>query len=325
MEALSVVFATFLSGWLAPKVLKLCKDKKLMDAVTDRSSHKTPTPRGGGLGIVAVVLLMSSFLHGVTPFPLQGFLVLSLMCALVIAGLGILDDKYALPAWLRLLVQMLCVGVSLVFLPQLFADIAPFWVEKLLLLLAWTWFINLYNFMDGLDGLATVQAIFIGLGVVIFYPPIAPLALAYIGACIGFLRLNWPPAKIFLGDVGSTFLGFYGAALLFAALASAPSLNLLCALFVVPMVFTADATYTLIKRLMQGKLPWRAHREHWYQRAHLLGMRHNQVLWRAILLYTLLLGLAVVGFSAHMGGWTVLAGLLPLVYASRRIVYLEGK
>jgi UDP-N-acetylmuramyl pentapeptide phosphotransferase/UDP-N-acetylglucosamine-1-phosphate transferase len=220
---------------------------------------------------------------------------------------------------------MVCVAGSLAFLPQLFPDLAPLWVEKTVLFLAWVWFVNLYNFMDGLDGFATVQAIFIGLGVVIFQPALAPLALAFIGACMGFLRFNWPPAKIFLGDVGSTFIGFYAGALLLATLGSAPSITLLCSLFTVPLLFTADATYTLIRRAFQRKLPWEAHREHWYQRAHLMGMRHNQVLWRAILLYTTLLGIAVAGSISHLTGLTVLAGLVPLVYAARRIVYLEGK
>ncbi|MBI1363899.1 MAG: glycosyl transferase [Proteobacteria bacterium] len=325
MEALSVICATFFSGWLAPKIVRMAKEKSLMDVANERSSHTTPTPRGGGIGIVLTVLLVSAALHGLGTFPQQTFLLVSLGLGLVIAALGYLDDRHNLPARLRLLIQLVCIGTALVFLPKITPDFVPVWAEKVFLLLAWTWFVNLYNFMDGLDGLATVQAIFIGLGVVILSPVLAPLALVYIGACMGFLRTNWPPAKIFMGDVGSTFLGFYGAALLLATLANAPSLPLFCSLITVPMLFVADATYTLFKRLFQGKLPWVAHREHWYQRAHLMGMRHNQVLWRAILLYTTLLGVAVGGYITQSTGLTVLAGLLPLLYAARRIVYLEGK
>jgi UDP-N-acetylmuramyl pentapeptide phosphotransferase/UDP-N-acetylglucosamine-1-phosphate transferase len=325
MEALSVISATFFGGYLAPKIVELCKRQNLMNTVTERSSHKVPTPRGGGIGIVLVVLMVSGVLHGLTAFPQQTFLIVALTAGLGIAILGYLDDRKGLPAWLRLLVQLGLTAVALAFLPQIFPTLLPFWVEKTLLLLAWVWFINLFNFMDGLDGIATVQAIFVGLGVVVLAPQLAPLALAFIGACMGFLRTNWPPAKIFLGDVGSTFLGFYGAALMLAILAETPSFNLLCSLLTVPLLFVADATYTLIKRLLQGKLPWQAHREHWYQRAHLVGMRHNQVLWRAILLYTLLLVIAVSGYVHQTAGLTVLVGLLPLLYAARRIVYLEGK
>jgi UDP-N-acetylmuramyl pentapeptide phosphotransferase/UDP-N-acetylglucosamine-1-phosphate transferase len=147
------------------------------------------------------------------------------------------------------------------------------------------WWINLFNFMDGIDGLAAGEAAAIGLGLLLFAglgvgvdPQLAWLAAAIFGAAIGFLVWNWPPARIFLGDVGSTTLGYLtGFLLLGVAFGGHCRVAL-----ILPLYFVADATITLGRRLWRGERFWRAHREHFYQRAVGQGQGHAAVTTRVI-------------------------------------------
>lgn len=249
----------------------------VMDHPTTRSSHEQPTPRGGGLGFVVAYLAALPALHEAR------LLTFELMTALIWAGIavsaiGFADDHRHVPARYRLLVHVLAaswlaywLGVpsaSEVFGPEVSW---PAWLSTVLVVLCVLWIVNLYNFMDGIDGLASVEAVTAGLGAALLaylaHPAetlwILPLFLA--AAVAGFLPLNLPPARIFMGDVGSGFLGVSLAALAVDSLSRAPSL--FWSWMILLAVFVVDATITLIRRLTRRERIYDAHRSHAYQHA----------------------------------------------------------
>ncbi len=310
---------------LSLKVMMTCANAGMMNKVTDRSSHKKETPRGGGLAIVIITLLMWAVLIGLL-FPVEKMFWLTLMAgSILVAWIGWRDDKKSQPAKVRLTVHLVAVALGLAFMPQMF-EILPFWADRLLMFLAWGWFINLFNFMDGIDGLAATEAAFLGTAIGFFVPGAELFGLAVAGASLGFLAVNWSPAKIFMGDVGSTFLGYVlGGLLIYGAAADPEPFQRFYPLFILPLVFTGDATYTLIKRLLKGQKPWHAHREHFYQRAATLGLGHDQVVRGTIFLNIFLFLLALFGYGLHAGAWILLPAFILMILAACRVRYLEGK
>lgn len=249
--------------------------KSLIDVPNERSSHTVPTPRGGG---VAIVL---SFLFLLPVLPIFSLLSWSSTWGLLGAGagiavLGFLDDHGHIAARWRLLGHFSAAVWALFWLggaPPLAVMGTTFdmgWIGILLAILYLVWTLNLYNFMDGIDGLASVEAIFASLSAALIYAFMgldamawAPLLLSF--AVAGFLYWNFPPAKIFMGDAGSGFLGVtLGVFSLQAAWAS-PSL--IWVWLILMGVFVVDATFTLIRRLMRGDKIYEAHRSHAYQYA----------------------------------------------------------
>lgn len=273
----------------------------VIDVPNERSSHQVPTPGGGGLPLVLVVVLAGlvvPLLWGSQLQPDVGFYVY-LLAAATIAAVGWVDDLKTLPARVRFGAQFGCaliviaaVGfwrvIDLPFIGQLNLG----WIGLPITLL---WFIgltNAYNFMDGIDGIAGGQAVVAGfgwaiLGVLFDLPLIGFLGVLIGSASIGFLGHNWHPAKIFMGDVGSTFLGFTFATmpLLFNVRVSAeiaPKSFLLGILLVWPFLF--DAILTFCRRLIAGENVFAAHRSHLYQRLVIQGKRHDIVTALYILL-----------------------------------------
>lgn len=257
----------------------------LIDVPNLRSSHQAPTPRGGGIAIVVTVIVAVA---GLTLyFPTLANLAMALCGGgLVIAVLGWLDDHYSLSPKTRLLVQLLAVVWAVFWLgglPQVTLNsvilnlgVSGFAIAVLVLL----WLINLYNFMDGSDGLAASEAVFVALagGVLLYIHGAGELALvafAVAAASGGFLVWNWPPAKIFMGDVGSTFLGFVFGAL---AIASENYGKLPAAIwFILLALFITDATLTLMRRFWAGEAWYLPHRTHMYQRLISRGWNHRGV------------------------------------------------
>jgi UDP-N-acetylmuramyl pentapeptide phosphotransferase/UDP-N-acetylglucosamine-1-phosphate transferase len=181
----------------------------------------------------------------------------------------------------------------------------PLLVERLLLGLAWLWFVNLFNFMDGIDGLAGSEAVALAAGYVLVVAPwrggepLAELALIVAAACGGYLFWNWHPARVFMGDAGSIPLGLLLGWLM---------IDLACrgywaAAAILPLYFIADATVTLLRRLLGGRSPWRPHREHFYQRAVLAGRTPAAVAWRVNAVNVLLIALALA--SIRYPAWAV--------------------
>lgn len=252
----------------------------LIDSPNERSSHTVPTPRGGGVAFVitfAGALGLSAIFTDLPPR-----ILLSLIPAFAIALLGLLDDRFSLRASIRLGVQGLSALASLIILFWPLPSLSGFpgleFVTFLLgLFLAIIWMTNLYNFMDGIDGYAAVEAVVAGMGLagLLALHRVTSEALVYVlfsSAIAGFLILNWSPAKIFMGDAGSTFIGFFFAVMAIAT-TNGSGLPLETSLIVLG-TFIVDSTYTLTVRLFAGKKVHVAHRDHAYQHAVQMGWSH---------------------------------------------------
>lgn len=296
MAVASAVAAGLVCGVATRAVLPVLRRRNLLDLPNDRSSHTTPTPRGGGIALIGAVLLawIVWFLVGrVSPAVLG-----------VCAGTGLLatvcwiDDLRGLSPATRLAAQAAAVAIGLYFLPDIGNQLQT-WVGRGVYFAAiglpWIWWVNAFNFMDGIDGLAGSEAAAIGGGLVLFSslgsgvdPAMALLAAAILGAAIGFLIWNWSPARIFLGDVGSAPLGFLTGFLLVDLALRGPWKVAL----ILPLYFLADATLTLLRRLWRGERIWEGHRQHFYQRAVRRGLSHAAVVRRVIAADLLLIGCA---------------------------------
>ena len=279
--------AAFLVCWLLLSWL-LRRGKSLpMDHPNERSLHVTPTPRIGGLGIMAGVCVAAVWLAG------AGLLQATLpvvLAAFALAAMSVLDDVRGLPVALRFLAHFVAAVACLLALGLTgWALLAG--------TLAVVWMTNLYNFMDGSDGLAGGMAAigFSALALAAWLggaPGLAVFCAAIAAAALAFLRFNFPPARVFMGDAGSIPLGFLAAALgilgamqnvwpwLFPVLVFSP--------------FIVDASVTLARRGLRGEKIWQAHRSHYYQRAVLLGASHRQL---AIAAYALMLAMAALAFA----------------------------
>ncbi len=250
--------------------------RAILDIPNDRSSHDAPTPRGGGAAIAivfvaAVIIAATPSVPGI-PSTWAG---VALVAALV-AVLGWLDDCYQLGAAKRFSGHVTAAVAATWLLSAHRPDHPLFWISAIGIV----WAINFYNFMDGIDGLAGSEAVCVGIfGALISLRhghEAAGVVSALIAASsLGFLFWNWPPAKIFMGDVGSGFLGF-----VFGCLAIASGWGFKGGFgtwLILLAMFWVDATFTLFRRLFNGEKIWEAHRSHLYQRAVQAGYTHKQV------------------------------------------------
>ena len=272
---LSILIA-FSMTWLVIKGLS----QRLLDLPTDRSSHVLPTPRGGGIAIAATTILMCSFL---TIFDLLSIIPLPFIILLAaIAALGALDDFFNLGIKPRLLTQIIlsALGVILCLGSSNFSTLETILIG-IFLTLTLLWLVNLYNFMDGINGIAALQAICVcvTMGAILhFYGDSSEAvnSLLIVGsACAGFLYWNFPKAKIFMGDTGSLFLGF-GLGLI-AVWTSLESIEMGTAWLIMLAVFITDATYTLLVRALTGQKFYLPHRSHSYQKLAVIFKSHAKV------------------------------------------------
>jgi UDP-N-acetylmuramyl pentapeptide phosphotransferase/UDP-N-acetylglucosamine-1-phosphate transferase len=262
-----------------------------------RSSHKIPTPQGGGLAVVAATLgvVVAADLLGVPGLdgPSLWFV---LAATLFVTVIGAMDDIHSIAVVPRLMLQAAAVAIVLAALPVELRVMRflPFWLERSLLGLAILWFVNLTNFMDGIDWMTVAEVVPVTTGLVLFglmgaLPPEAMIvALALCGAMIGFAPINRPVARLFLGDVGSLPIGLLLGWLL-AALAGGGHF---AAALLLPLYYLADATITLLRRLTKGEPVWQAHRTHFYQCATDNGYSVMQIVGRVFLLNVVLIALA---------------------------------
>jgi UDP-N-acetylmuramyl pentapeptide phosphotransferase/UDP-N-acetylglucosamine-1-phosphate transferase len=262
-----------------------------------RSSHRIPTPQGAGIAVIAATLAVAGAIACTTStanIPLALF-----AASLFMAIVGFADDVKSIPVLPRLLLQAVAVGAILFTAP---ADIrivpaCPLWIERGLLLLAGLWFVNLVNFMDGLDWMTVAEVVpvtgaMILLGWLGDFPGSATLvAAALCGAMIGFAPFNRPVAKIFLGDVGSLPIGL----LLGWCLLQLAYNQHLAAALLLPLYYLSDATVTLLRRLARREAFWAAHRSHFYQRATDNGFTVLRVVSEV---FALNLGLAVLAIAS---------------------------
>jgi UDP-N-acetylmuramyl pentapeptide phosphotransferase/UDP-N-acetylglucosamine-1-phosphate transferase len=322
-----VIAAAF--SWVACRFVRsFLLKKKILDRPNSRSLHTSPCPRGGGLGIwmafIPVVVLthiLMPFLYTPPQAQIRVLLYLWEWQAPILAAMGLLifiswkDDRKSLPFYLRLGAHVL----AIVFVFSSFSENVhvlkdwplPLWLDRLIAGFAWLWFINLTNFMDGMDGLSGSEAIHLCIGFILLiflsqspqywethplpYPPMV-YAACLLGAVVGFLFWNWPRAKLFLGDVGSIPLGFL-LGYFMLMLAGEGYWYIALAL---PLYYLADATITLLRRILQKKKFWQAHREHFYQKAAMAVKTQETVLYPIIAANTGLLIVCVLSLKMRM-------------------------
>lgn len=323
---LAVVFC--LSYGLTGRV-RLYAQRRLLDIPNARSSHEAPTPRGGGLAIA--VAFSAGLAAALAADMLEGPNVLPMAGGLLVAGMGFWDDHGHVPARWRLLVHLCAAALAVYGLGGLDSlqvggqIVAMGWMGSLAGVVFIAWMLNLFNFMDGIDGIAAGEALSVAAGaaalsLAIQRDPAEPLTYALLAASVtGFLLWNWPPARIFMGDVGSGFLGFMLGVF---ALASSASQGLSLAVWLILAgVFVVDASYTLLYRMASGQRWYEAHRSHAYQKAtHLLG--GHAAVTRAVLAINVfwLLPLACIGaLWPTMELMMLFLAYLPLTYAAFRL------
>ncbi|QUS39174.1 glycosyltransferase family 4 protein [Tardiphaga alba] len=268
-----------------------------------RSSHRIPTPQGAGIAVIAASLLVAGI--AVVWFASPSLTLWVLFGSTVtIATVGAIDDLRPMPVLPRLGLQALCILAILLVLPgqNQITPILPLWLERALLLVAALWFVNLTNFMDGLDWITVAEVVPVTaalalMGFASAIPlPTAFLAAALCGAMLGFAPFNKPVAKLFLGDVGSLPIGLL-LAWCFLELAYAGHL---AAAILLPLYYLCDATITLLRRMARREPFWIAHRSHFYQRATDNGYSVQDVVQRVFLLNIGLASLA--GLSIYLPG-----------------------
>jgi len=266
--------------------------RQIFDIPNERSSHTEPTPRGGGIAIV--VLALAGYIVGsmVSDVPISYGYVAG---AVMISAISWLDDLISIPFWARLVVHI--AGSALLifdvgywhefFIPT--ADVTVPLGQGIgaVVTMGWLiWLINSYNFMDGIDGIAGIQAVVAGVSWTVFsawqgLEGTFLFAGVLTSAAMGFLIHNWSPAKIFMGDVGSAFLGFTLAAIPLLARRELPDVQYQALLPAVAILFVwyfvFDSLLTFFRRLFRGHRVWEAHREHIYQRLVISGWSHARV------------------------------------------------
>jgi Fuc2NAc and GlcNAc transferase len=324
MIGLAFVAALVAAFFVTGAVRRYALQSRLVDVPNARSSHSTPTPRGGGVAFVAAFLaLLCGF--GAAGLVSPGALAAFAGSGLAVAAIGFADDHRHVPARYRLAVHTLA-AVWLVY--WLGASPAPVladlglppveWLAVFVAVVATVWLVNLYNFMDGIDALAAVEAITVCLAAAFVYvtapgePPSwhEPLLLA--SAVAGFAVWNLPPARIFMGDVGSGFLGAVLAALALQAIAAEPALFWVWSTLL--GVFVVDATVTLLRRLARGAKVYEAHRGHAYQHAARRFGHTRVVLAVAAVNGLWLLPIAyLIAQHAIAGPWGTAAAYLPMI------------
>ncbi|MBL6954367.1 MAG: glycosyl transferase [Alphaproteobacteria bacterium] len=314
-------------------LVRLLRARAILDHPNERSSHDRAVPRGGGIAVMAVIVVawcLLAWRGAMATGDSHNLLIIALL-ATALAGYSFLDDLRGLPALQRLLLQTLAVALGCLALPDgpVFQGLLPPIADRLAAGFIWLWFVNLFNFMDGIDGITVVETGSIGLGIFLLTQAsgiavhLAPPAAVLAGAAVGFGFWNWRPAKIFLGDVGSVGLGFLlGWLLLSLAVAGQWIPALLLALY-----YLCDATWTLLRRVLRGEPFWRAHRSHFYQYAARRSGDHGRV---ALLVLACNGALVATALWAALGGnrWFALAlgsvAVALLLYYFARMKITDG-
>jgi UDP-N-acetylmuramyl pentapeptide phosphotransferase/UDP-N-acetylglucosamine-1-phosphate transferase len=316
--------AGVIAGLGTRALIPLLRRAAVLDHPNERSLHESPIPRGGGIAVVGAILC--AWLALIAAGAAAPLLLAVIFGAVLLAAVSLADDLRGLPPALRLVAQLVAVGIGMHALAPagpVFQGWLPGWLDGVAAALLWLWFVNLFNFMDGIDGLAGSEAAAIALGLLLFAslgvgrdPGLAALAAAIAAAALGFLAWNWAPARIFLGDVGSVPLGYLlGFLLLDVAARGRWKIAL-----ILPLYFLADATLTLLRRLARGERVWRPHREHFYQRAVTRGLGHAEVVRRVIAADLILIG---CGWVAE-NGWSRAALAIAVATVLALLANLAG-
>jgi Fuc2NAc and GlcNAc transferase len=327
-NALLVITAILLGFAIASALTGLVRTyaqrTQMIDSPNDRTLHHGDVPRGGGLSIVVVMLLCLACLeYGYSNAAIAPVIAVTA----VLGGLGWIDDKFGLGPFVKIGVQLLVAVYAVSYVGAFNAVTVggyEFEFGKLSMLLSvlWVaWMANAYNFMDGIDGIAASQTAVVACVMGVWFAlddngAIALFCYAIMASSLGFLVWNWNPARIFMGDVGSVTLG--GVFAVLAIVGNAQNGVPLTAYIILFGLFLFDTIVTLIRRAVEGKVVWKPHREHFYQRATTTGLGHAFVTVCAIISTLVLAVLA--SFEKFqvppIGLWPFLALFLLAVLAS---------
>ena len=332
-------FPVFIAFWIAlgltRRFLSPASRLHILDHPNDRSLHDTPVPRTGGVAIAAALAVGAAIAAAIVPLPpALGWVGAG---AVLLAAVGFLDDRTGIGPGRRLLVHLVAAGLVVaaglglgrIALPGVsLALAAP--LGGVITVLFVVWLVNLYNFMDGMDGFAGGMAVFGFGGLAVFGllghdPAFAVLNGMVAAAAAGFLVYNFPPARIFLGDAGSSVLGYLaGVSSLWGVRAG------LFAIWVPVLVFSpfiVDATVTLVRRALSGDRVWEAHRSHYYQRLVRLGWGHRRTVLAEYMVMAAAVGSALgARWLAVEWQWVLLAfWVLAYAVVSMRVEVLERR
>ncbi len=295
MTLLTAILVFAVAAWLTRAFAHPGSRLHILDHPNERSLHNRPTPRSGGVAVVLAVVIGGMVLPLLTGAGMSRELLWLGPGAMVVAGVSYLDDRRHIPVVYRLIIHVLAAALMIAGglllrrfdLPGLALSL-PTWLGAAITLLFVVWMVNLYNFMDGMDGFAGGMAVF-GFGTFAILGAMAGDALFYslnlviAAAVLGFLVFNFPPARIFMGDVGSSTLGFLAAAM--ALWGVKADIFPFWAAILIFSPFIVDATVTLLRRLWRREKIWQAHKTHCYQRLVQLGWGHRKtVLWEYVLM-----------------------------------------
>jgi UDP-N-acetylmuramyl pentapeptide phosphotransferase/UDP-N-acetylglucosamine-1-phosphate transferase len=281
-----------------------------------RSSHRRSTPQGGGVAVIAATLLVAIGATALSPYALSTLWPV-VGATLLIGAVGAVDDLRAIEVVPRLVLQTLAVLIIVATVPAevQVTPMLPWWVERGLLMLACLWFVNLTNFMDGIDWMTVGEFVPVaaGLALIGFLGALPPhgitLALAVGGGLLGFAPFNKPVARIFLGDVGSLPIGLLFSWLLILVAGN----GYLAAALLLPLYYLADASLTLLRRVKNGEPFWQAHRTHFYQRATDRGLSVSRIIGRVFAVNVVLVTLATATVLWPGSTIAVLALILGVV------------
>lgn len=288
---MSYILLLFLSLILTYYIKKIAIKKSLVDIPNDRSSHTIPTPHGGGIAIAITWFIGVSYLYFANE--IESSLYFSLMAGVIISIVSYLDDLFELSAKLRLVTQALVAILGLYFVGGLEeVNLFFFSIENQFLTNAFAffmiiWFINLYNFLDGIDGYAGSEAVFLGVAGFLLFG--GGHFLVFVFSVLGFLVWNWHRAKIFMGDVGSTLLGYNVA--IFTIYYSNIESSDFWIWIILFGVFWFDATLTLYRRYKNKEKLSQAHKKHVYQRLTQSGFTHDKVVFLSVFVNLVLFAL----------------------------------
>ena len=298
LAAAAISFALLL--WLKPLLARYALAKP-----STRSSHKTSTPQGGGIAVIAATAIVVAALDFFVLLPIDATLRLAVVFALTLglALVGATDDVRPLEAAPRLALQIAAVAAVIATLPDelRILPIFPWWLDRGFMLLGGVWLVNVVNFMDGIDWMTVAEIVPVTAAIGLFgFMGALPLgaslvALALCGAMVGFAPFNRPVAQLFLGDVGSLPIGL----LLGWFLVLLAGGGHLAAAVLLPLYYLADATLTLIRRLIRGEAITQPHRSHFYQRALDNGFSVEQIVGLVFAANIVLVGLATLTFLAE--------------------------
>lgn len=294
-------------------LIQFLSKKNITDIPNHRSSHQTPVPRGGGIAMLGGIL--ASLLLYVFYYKLDQQLLYFISAVLLAATISFLDDISEVKISLRLLIQTIAVWLMMQATPSydhtVLLHFMPLWLEKACVGFGLLAFLNIYNFMDGIDGITASQTIHIATTTLLFYlfipidePLVLIVAISLIAISLAFLCFNWQPAQIFMGDVGSISLGLICGWLLI-------NLGLhgyLASTIIIPAYYFADGVFIVLRRLYQGEKIWEPHSEHFFQKAARKNKSHSKVVKKIILanlLLATLSGLAITQPVIAVSGATI--------------------